>query len=186
MEWVALFHGHLRPDRNVHGLIASVPLWPEHIRLEVRGNGSAAYVQSLTEQVRSLGLGDRVVISPAVAYLEVVPSAARADLGIIPWPLDQPQKRISLPNKLFEYLMAGLAVLATAPSEASRLVESYGFGVGYAPASPAALAAALRGLSQERLLTLRDGAARARTELCWEREKEVLWRVWEKASGLAG
>jgi glycosyltransferase involved in cell wall biosynthesis len=179
-EWVALFHGHLRPDRNVHGLIDSVAQWPEHIRLEVRGNGPAAYVQQLHEKVRSLGITGRVQLLPAVPYTEVITSAARADVGIIPWPLDQPQKQISLPNKLFEYLMAGLAVVATGPSEASRLVESYGFGVGYAPASPEALAAVLGGLSRDQLLSLRAGAMSARDELCWERERDVLWSLWER------
>ncbi len=179
-RWTALFHGHLRPDRNVHGLVESVPLWPDHIRLELRGGGSPGYLRSLRQQVDDLGVGDRVELSPPVTWSEVIPSAAAADLGVIPWGLDLPQKRISLPNKLFEYLMAGLAVVATAPSEASRLIEGYGAGVGYAPATPAALATTLRELDGTDLRAMRAAAARARLELCWENESAVLWRLWEQ------
>lgn len=183
-RWTALFHGHLRPDRNVHGLVASVPLWPDHLRLVLRGNGPPAYLQALTQQVGELGVADRVELAPAVPWADVVTSAATADLGVVPWPLDLPQKRISLPNKVFEYLMAGLAVVATGPSEVSRLVESYGAGRGYSPATPEALAAALRDLDRDTLLAMRAGARAARKALSWEQESLVLRDLWERT--LAG
>jgi glycosyltransferase involved in cell wall biosynthesis len=177
-SWVVLFHGHVRPDRNVHGLVRSVPLWPDHLRLEIRGDGPSDYLADLQAMVRELGVGDRVALSPAVPYGDVIRSASLADIGVIPWTLDQPQKQISLPNKLFEYLMAGLAVVATAPSEASRLVESRGAGLGYAPATPGALAQALASLTSERLRALRQGAMTAREELSWEHESQVLRDLW--------
>jgi glycosyltransferase involved in cell wall biosynthesis len=179
--WTALFHGSLSPDRNVHGLIESVVHWPAHVRLEVRGGGAPGYVERLRQLVRRLDLEDRVRLTPAVPFADVVTAAAGADLGIIPWPLDKPQKRISLPNKLFEYLMAGLAVVATGPSEASRLVERHGAGRGYGPATPRALADAVHGLDRAALLAMRAGARTARTELCWENESRVLWRLWERS-----
>jgi glycosyltransferase involved in cell wall biosynthesis len=178
--WTVLFHGHLRPDRNVHGLLESVPSWPDHLRLLLRGGGPPAYVQELREQVRELGAPDRVQLLPAVPWAEVVTSAATADIGVVPWPLDLPQKRISLPNKLFEYLMAGLAVIATGPSEVSGLVESYGAGRGYQPATPEALSAALHDIDREALLAMRAGAAVARQALTWEQESLVLRRLWER------
>jgi glycosyltransferase involved in cell wall biosynthesis len=176
--WTVLFHGNLRPDRNVHGVIDSVPLWREFLRLVIRGNGPAAYVSSLHEQVARAGLADRVTIEPAVPFGDVIAAARTADIGVIPWSLDLPQKRFALPNKLFEYLAAGLCVVQTGPSESADLVDALGAGVRYPQATPEALAGALNALTREQLVTHKEAAHRGMSALTWESEQEKLWALY--------
>jgi glycosyltransferase involved in cell wall biosynthesis len=176
--WTVLFHGALRPDRNVHGIIESVPMWDKRLRLEIRGDGDPSYVASLVELSRRLGVADRVDVQPPVPFAQVVSAAATADIGVIPWPLDLPQKRLTLSNKLFEYLAAGLAVVQVAPCESSEIVDHYGAGRGYAPARPEVLADVLNSVSHDDLLRWRSGARKAAVELSWEREQDVLWSLY--------
>lgn len=176
--WTVLFHGALRPDRNVHGLIASVPSWRAGLQLVVRGDGAASYVGRLSQMIVGLGIADRVRLEKAVPVTDVIATAAEADIGVIPWPLDLAQKRFSLPNKLFEYLAAGLAVIQTGPSESAELVDQFEAGSWYEPATPEALAEKLNSMSLDDLLRWRSGARRARQELNWEQEKERLWALY--------
>ncbi len=176
--WTVLFHGNLRPDRNVHGVIDSVQLWREHLRLVVRGNGPADYVASLHDQVARTGLGDRASIEPAVPFGDVIAAAASADIGVIPWSLDSPQKRFALPNKLFEYLAAGLCVVQTGPSEAADLVSGLDAGLWYPQATPEALAGALNSLTREQLVAYKEAAHRGMSALTWESEQQRLWALY--------
>jgi glycosyltransferase involved in cell wall biosynthesis len=135
-------------------------------------------VGRLSQQVTALGVQDRVVIEPAVRPELVVEAAAAADIGVIPWPLDLPQKRFALPNKLFEYLAAGLCVVQTGPSESAALVESVQAGRWYGPAEPTALAAALNSLTGEEVARHRAAARAAMTQITWAREREHLWALY--------
>ena len=58
--------------------------------------------------------------------------------------------RFSTPNKLFEYLNAGLAVAASDLPEIRRIVESDDLGALFDPDDPASIAAALRSLTADR------------------------------------
>ncbi len=60
---------------------------------------------------------------------------------------DTDYTRLALPIKLFDYLSHGLAVVATGPSEVSKLVVASGVGVA-APPDPRQVAAAIGGLWQ--------------------------------------
>ena len=58
--------------------------------------------------------------------------------------------RLALPNKLFEYIVAGVPVVASALPETERLVSAYGIGWCAAPDDPVALAQVLRHALSER------------------------------------
>ena len=184
--WTVLFHGSLRPDRNVHGVIESVPHWQPHLRLVVRGDADRDYLDELRALIDSLGVQDRVRLEPAVPVDQVVANASVADIGVIPWALDLPQKRFALPNKLFEYLAAGLAVVQTGPSESASLVDAAGAGRSYSPATPEALAACLNGLTTDDVRRQRAAARQLMsTTLTWDQEREKLWALYER-TGAAG
>ena len=70
---------------------------------------------------------------------------------------------VVVPSKLYPILAAGRPVLAVAPeaSDVARIVTRYGCGVVADPDKPAAVAAAVRGLAQDRV-QLQQMAQRAR------------------------
>jgi glycosyltransferase involved in cell wall biosynthesis len=169
-----LFHGHLMPDRGLEALLQSLPLWREPHTLIIRGNGADGYVVGLKMLAAGLPEG-RVRFEPAVAPEAVVPAAAAsADLGVFFTPLRTGQHHFNLPNKLFEYVAAGLAVAVSPGADLKATVEAHGLGVVTDNAGPAAIADAINGLTQERMLAYKAAARRASAELCWEKEREVL------------
>jgi glycosyltransferase involved in cell wall biosynthesis len=64
-----------------------------------------------------------------VPVARLVSVIAGADVGVLPIEANNESKRHSLANKLFEYLMAGLPVLATDLPEHRRVLEGTGAGV---------------------------------------------------------
>ena|GEM_PF-1285563 len=170
-----LYHGAVLPDRGLEALIDSLPMWHEAHQVTIRGDGSQGYIRKLQQQVAAVGCERQVTFESAVRPEEVMPLAARtADLGVHFTPLDTEQRHFSLPNKLFEYVGAGLAVAVSPGADLKRVVERHGFGVVSSGAKPQAIAATINALSQARVVELRANARAAAADLCWEQERVAL------------
>ena len=66
---------------------------------------------------------------------------AQCDVGIIPM---ADESWVGLPNKLFDYSAAGLAIVSSLGGESARLLRKYRCGVTYRSGDAASLAAAIR------------------------------------------
>jgi glycosyltransferase involved in cell wall biosynthesis len=104
------------------------------------------------------------------------------DVGLI---FDRPQTRnsaLSTPNKLFEYLMAGLAVVAPYLETLGPLVVGEGVGATYDPDRPDALRPTLEALARdpEGVDEMRHRARElAMRRLNAEAAAETLAKAWE-------
>lgn len=175
-----LYHGVFNPNRGLEAVIRSVPLWAPPYTLTLRGVGNPGYLDSLKELVQELGIQARVEFAPAVLATELIRHAATADVGIFLAPVDTPQSRYCLPNKLFEYAMAGLAQCVSHAEEMARLVEHFHMGVIINGEDPGAIAESINALTPTRLDTLRRNALEAARQLCWEHEQEHLLAVYRR------
>ena len=74
-----------------------------------------------------------IELLPPVPPYEIVSSLAPYDLGLVIDRTETDNARFALPNKLFEYMMAGLAVVVPHASAMARLVHEEGVGRTYRP-----------------------------------------------------
>lgn len=173
-EWPLrlLYHGLVLPQRGLEALLDSMADWAVPHTLLIRGDGPPAYLEAL--RARAAPLGARVRFEPAVPPEDVVPrAAASADLGVFLVPLDTPQRRLSLPNKVFEYVAAGLGLLVSAGTDLRALAETHGLGVVVEDPRPQGIAAAVNALDPRAVERFRAAARRAAATLCWEEERHV-------------
>ena len=169
-----LYHGHILPGRGLEALIDSIPLWKLPHQLIIRGDARPGYLAALRRRPALLHGPCRVSFEPAVPPDHVIPeAAANSDLGVFVTTLDTPQRHLTMPNKLFEYISAGLAVLVSPAADMRALVEAHGVGLVSADASPQAIAAALNSLDFASVEQFRAAARKAARELCWEVERHV-------------
>ncbi|MEP6977199.1 MAG: glycosyltransferase [Thermoleophilia bacterium] len=157
------YHGSFGPGRPLDDLLRATALAPSiHLTLRVVRFG----VDELRAEIVRRGLAERVDVLPPVAPDGLMDALRGLEVGVI---FDRPQSRnseLSLPNKLFEYLMAGLAVVAPRLPGNASIVEGEGVGRAFDAGSPEALGRVLEELAADRdaLVELRRRAHRLAVE----------------------
>lgn len=150
----------------------------DHALLLIIGGGDV--IEELKRMRVKLGLEDRITIMDRMPYEQLFHYTANADVGLT---LDKDTNinyRYSLPNKLFDYLHAGTAVLASNLVEIRRVVEGHGAGEIVENHNPKAIAAALQNMleDKEKLRLYQKNALEASEKLTWENEEEVLREIY--------
>jgi glycosyltransferase involved in cell wall biosynthesis len=118
----------------------------------------------------------RILFHSPVPPRQVVALARDADIGVHPILGSSESHRLSLPNKIFEYIQAGLAVLVTDLPEMSALVETRKVGRVFQDGDEDDLTRKISDMIKDRPLleTMREAARHASTDLRWENEQKIL------------
>ena len=141
---ILLHQGVMKPGRGAPLLLDAMRDIPD-AALVFMGHGPLQEV--LQHQTHQLNLQDRVYFMPPVPPETLLSWTASADAGISLLEDICYNHHVALPNKVFEYLMAGLPVLVSALPEMKRFVEHYQVGLAVQPANRDALVTALRQLA---------------------------------------
>jgi glycosyltransferase involved in cell wall biosynthesis len=165
-------------DRGVQDVLRACGLLRGDFELHLRGNVSEEVRRSLLSVAQEAGVGDRVRLHAKVPPGELLSRTAEHDVGLA---LEQPvsENRLqTVTNKLFFYMLAGLAVAATDTPGQRRIMDSApDVGFTYAPGDADALARGLQRYLDEPATLARARAASlaaAERRYCWEREQQSL------------
>jgi glycosyltransferase involved in cell wall biosynthesis len=164
------FVGSMKPWHGVGELLAAfaqLQAQASNNRLLLVGDGPG--LAQLKSHANFLGLSSAVHFTGAVPPAEIPALLASMDVAVAPYH-DRANFYFS-PLKVYEYMAAGLPVIASDIGQLSALIEP-GTGLLVPPSAPAALASALVRLRREPAMRARLGqAARARVinEFTWER-----------------
>jgi glycosyltransferase involved in cell wall biosynthesis len=166
------WHGAIHLARAIHDL-----------RTRGRSDIGAVFVGDGPElgRVRAETAGlEGIAITGAIAHAAMPAALRAADIGVAPFDAGA-HRPLSLgfywsPLKIFEYMAAGLPVLAPAIDRIPALVEHEREGLLYDPSSAGALAAALEGLADPDLRRSLGTAARERAvrEYSWKAHCEAI------------
>jgi glycosyltransferase involved in cell wall biosynthesis len=174
-----LYHGIVSPNRGIEATIDSVAAWRPEFDLTIRGPGEADFLDALSDRIRQKGLGDRVQLVPPVPMTALVREAAPFDIGFFALPGHSSHNQFALPNKFFEYTMAGLALCVTNLPEMARLIRDYDLGITFAKVDPAVIAASINALQPDQIDRYKQNALTAARDLCWDRESDRLVGAYE-------
>jgi glycosyltransferase involved in cell wall biosynthesis len=121
-------------------LLAVAILRDDGISLHLRGRFGADAGASLRARIVELGIQGNVFIHAPHGPDEAVAAASQYDVGLC---LERPGIRnheLTVSNKLFDYMMGGLAVISSDLPGLRYVVEQSGAGLCYRPGSPEDLA----------------------------------------------
>lgn len=148
-ERVILLQGGLEEGRNLEQVVRAAHLLPSDTCIVVIGDGSLRRKlmtmagSSLDTRIRFLGHMQQDILRSLTPH---------ADLGLIPYLGDDClNSSLCLPNKLFEYLAAGVPILAHPLPEISRVLADTAAGRVADLRSPRALAAAIESMRTFRI-----------------------------------
>lgn len=126
---IALYQGGLQLNRGLDKVIRATAFLEPDIIVVLMGKYTGSTQQELEAVLENENLGNRVRILPPVPYNELLTWTASADLGLVVLPLDYSLSiKWSLPNKLFEYMMVGLPVLASPLDAVAEVITKYEVG----------------------------------------------------------
>ena len=152
---VLLYQGGLWKERGIEDVTAASHLLPGSWHTVLMGYGDIA---------GQLPTHDRLHILPPAPQGELPLWTAGATLGAIPYPPTSLNNIHCLPNKLWEYPLAGVPVIARDLPDMGGIIRREGIGVFYEGGGEA-MANAVARLSGKQLVTLRracsDFAARS-------------------------
>lgn len=141
--------------------------------------GSGDVIPALKDYVKIHQLSDKVQFIDRLPYPELMRYTSCCDLGLT---LDKDTNinyRFSLPNKVFDYLHAGVPILSSNLPELKRIVEGYDVGKISNQHNPVALAAWVEdyksNLDEQR--RLKANCRKAALQLSWENEVQAI-RNW--------
>ncbi|MEQ3621951.1 MAG: glycosyltransferase [Marinobacter sp.] len=122
---------------------------------------------------------DTVYFHPAVNQEVLLSYTSSADYGILFYEDTCLNHRYCSPNKIFEYLMAGLPVLTSNLYEIRRLVESEGVGIVAQENTVESFREAVIASLKQDYSAIQSNVFNARKIYCWEEQEKVLKAVYE-------
>ena len=142
--------------------------------------GGGDVIETLKEMSREHGLEEKVLFRPLMPYKDLMQFTLNADLGLSLEKGDNLNYEYALPNKLFDYMAAGIPVLTGSTVESRNLVKEYGLGNNIEKVEPNLIAQAVKDMfaQPDEMLKFRANAKRAYMELNWEKESEVLKEIY--------
>jgi glycosyltransferase involved in cell wall biosynthesis len=141
--------------------------------------GSGDVIEILKEMVTELHLDEKVSFLGKLPFKQMIQYTQVADLGLT---LDKDTNinyRYSLPNKVFDYIQAGIPVLASNLVEVANVVKSYQVGDIVESHDPLAIAKKMTEmLDDSKKAAWKENLKIAAEELCWEKESLKLKEIY--------
>lgn len=174
-SFLVMYHGGLLPDRGIETLLKLLSINP-HIYGVILGNGGDTYVKSLHALAEELNVTSKVLFLSAVPLSELWRYVGAADLGLILIPANCENHRMSLPNKFFENIQAENPIVCPDYPAMSSVVNQYDNGMVFKEKDILDLSDKINCLKNNPsdYLEKKDGAKKAKEDLCWEKEQKVL------------
>jgi glycosyltransferase involved in cell wall biosynthesis len=150
-----LYVGTIDPGRGVRVLVRAMAAIVREVdaRLVLAGAMAPRFEQPLRDQVRELGLADKIEILPPVDHDQLPALLATATVCVVPAAADlTPSPTVVFPTKLLEYMACRRAVVAPRRETLSHVVENNREALLFEPGDPIDLARkVLRLLGEPRL-----------------------------------
>jgi glycosyltransferase involved in cell wall biosynthesis len=169
-----IYQGALNVGRGIEKMISAMQLLPD-FRLIIAGTGSLD--RELKALTKELGVESMVTFLGRISLDELHTITCNASLGIS---LEEDlglNYRYALPNKLFDYIQAGLPVLTSNLPEMEAVVTQYAVGQTIeSDCSPTQLANKVSEMfkNQNELNQWKESSIKAASILTWENEKDKL------------
>ena len=178
------FSQTIGPGRGIEDVIAALLLLKEYpFEIHLLGHLSVEMQNAFINKIAGIE-SVNLYLHPPIPPDDITAFASQFDIGLASENSVPLNRDICLPNKIFTYIQAGLAVMASDTSAQSKLLNEYpGIGKVYKKRDVEALSAALLYYHQnwEKLFETRKASLElARAKLNWETESQSFLATVEK------
>lgn len=165
--------------RNIEAMIEATiqagPRFTLDLYLVPAGDGGA-YLAKLREVA---GDNPRIRFHDPVKPFELPATLNAYDVGVFWIPPTHTNARLTLPNKLFDFVQARLAVAIGPTVEMVNVVNEYGLGVVSDDFSVPSIVAALHSLTPQAITSYKQAAAAAADPLSFESQSKIIDEIFD-------
>jgi glycosyltransferase involved in cell wall biosynthesis len=180
---ILLFEGRIDINRGIEEGIRSLR-YLSNCSLVILGFGPDLFISSLKRLTEKEGLSDRVYFFGAVPFDEVTRIAMSADIGLILLQNAGLNFYYASPNKLFDFMAAGLPVVASKFPDLKKYIEGYKIGITCDAMNPREIADAINYIlsDENRYNEMKRNALEAAKIFNWGNESKKLVALYEELS----
>lgn len=180
-----VFHGGLSADRNIDGLIRAMSHLSDRATLAIHGFGRTVDAGALQDLIDELGLASVVRLHGPFEYEFVVDLLRDYDVGVMVNEIVEENFDVTLPNKVFDCMCAGLAIAMTGSTAVRALLDEVPYGITVDPSSPEIIARDLGALvdDPERIMRMKQAAVEAAPRYWWPEQGRKLVAAFEDMLG---
>lgn len=185
--FLLIYVGGILPTRGVDQILKAFNATSnDNVHLIFLGNKELP--NWLTSQVNISAVENRIHCIPPVHPLDVIDIAAQADLGIHAIRGESLSHKYCLPNKLFEYIQSGLALLVTNLPEMEKIINEYEIGSTFKDGDIDDLINKLEYLIKNRQLIkkYKENSIKLSTIMDWSTEELKLLSLYEEVENQIG
>jgi len=167
-----VYTGQFHDWKGVDVLVRSLKLLPSFTALLIGGReGSDPFRDGLKALATQEGVADRIEWTGYLPQAEIPKRLRGGDIGVVPTRAGNGQDVAASPLKLFEYMSAGLPIVASDLASIRDVIRPGENGMLFKEGDPAALAAAVRQLT--------DDPARGASVSARAREEAIARYSWQ-------
>ena len=166
-------------DRGIEELLEAIAIM-ENTVLYIVGSGDV--ILQLKQRSNEADLKEKVVFVDKLPYAEMMQYTFNADVGVTLDKNTNINYKFSLPNKIFDYIKAGLPIVSSDLVELKNIITKYDIGVVIKDHSPEEIKLSLLAIWKDeiRFSKYKENTQKAAKNLTWEKEVEVLVEVYKK------
>jgi glycosyltransferase involved in cell wall biosynthesis len=180
-DFLLVYSGAITFNRGLEQVLEAAAHVPD-LQMVLMGYGSDAYKEKLQKIIDKGNAGDCIRFFGPVPHQDVSQYLSSADCGIAPIINICLSYYFCAPNKLFEFVHAGLPVLASNFPEMSRVVEEYDLGFTFDPEDPENIQEVIRNMmaSPEKRAHFKGNTQAAADNYNWAMEEAKLVELYQK------
>lgn len=185
VRMLLMFHGNHGFGSGLEYLIDALARFPDLGLVLLGKKTDAKYYADLVEQAARLGVSDRVLALDAAPFAELRNYVGAVDLEMMVGKPPVKSYYFALPNKMFEAIQGETPIITSDRPEMSRIVREYGVGLICEPGNVDDLCRCIEKMRTDKAFyaQCKENLLRAKDELCWEREKNVLKDAFVRCIG---
>ena len=172
-----IHHGMANPSRKIELMIEMMDYLPENYSLDLMLVGTGEYYESLKLLAEKK---HRVRFLLPIPTDEIANFINKYDIGLYILVPSSFNNFHALPNKLFEFIQARLAIAISPSPEMAAIVQKYDLGVVSEDFTAEKLANKIKNISIEKLNQYKQNSHQVAFELSSEKNKELMLSTIEK------
>lgn len=173
-SFLLIYQGNLNNGRGLHYILESMNWVNENVYLIVLGDGV------LRDELKSVALNNklenRIFFINAVPQKELLSYTKGADCGISLLESINLSKKLAAPNKIFEYINAGIPVIANKSFETDIVFNKYQIGM-LSDLNSKEIANIINKMSAADLSIYKTNCSLAAQEYNWEQQEPILFDI---------